>query len=235
MNLFIILSSISDDWVCVTPGKFSEHLVSVVPLIKRIPIRQLSHCEQCALQKHLRRSYTVPLEVDTFLSMDAFRMDVDIKVEEEATSSSSSKVDSGPESVVSSSVAMEQDSDSGKGTQRSESSAASPVSCKSDVRKMKRKSKSLCSETSEPTTDDSGLPPKTAKKLVKDTSGEGDKTEVVKKKKKQSVINKKAEKPQQQSTKEAVARKKSQYSKSNKKTDSNNHCPKPSNAKKEHC
>lgn len=178
----------------------------------------------------------MPLEVDTFLSMDAFRMDVDIKVEEEATSSSSCKVDSGPESVVSSSVAMEQDSDSGKGTQRSESSAASPVSCKSDVRKMKRKSKSLCSETSEPTTDDSGLPPKTAKKLVKDTSGEGEKTVVVKKKKKQqSVINKKAEKPQQQSTKEAVARKKSQYSKSNKKTDSNNHCPKPSNAKKEHC
>lgn len=129
--------------------------MSTCPLIKSIPIRQLCHSEQCALQKHLMRSYTMPLEVDTSLVAAAF---AGPQVEMTPV-----VVESAPES--SASVAMEQDSDSGKGTQRSESSAASPVSCssKSEVRKLKRKSKSLSSES----TDDSGLQTKTAKKHLK--------------------------------------------------------------------
>lgn len=131
--------------------------------MKSIPIRQLSCVEQIALNKHLRRSYTKQLDVENFLPFD-FAMnrqkDEDekkIKLENSAT------------------TPMEDDlaSDSGKGTQRSGSSASVQTtgssssslmssSCKSEERKMKRKSKSSSSESST-NTEDSGVA-KTAKK-----------------------------------------------------------------------
>lgn len=80
------------------------------------------------------------------------------------------KLVKGETSLKPESGALEQDSDSGKGTQRSESSVASPISCasKSEMRKLKRKSKSLSSDSSEPLTEDSGVQDnKTAKKHLK--------------------------------------------------------------------
>lgn len=106
----------------------------------------------------------MPLEINTFTTVAPTTVTKEPEVESVcATSEPATHCDS-------SAMALEQDSDSGKGTQRSESSVASPVSCTapSIVRKLKRKSKSMSSE-SEPATDDSGLQTKTAKKHLKST------------------------------------------------------------------
>lgn len=202
--------------MCITPGMISEHIVCLSPLVKSIPVLQLSHAEQCSLQKHLRKSYTMPLEVDTSIVAAAFNAAIP-KTEADGERESGAV-----------SMALEQDSDSGKGTQRSESSAASPVTCssKSEIRKLKRKSKSLSSESSEPLTEDSGLQTnKTAKKLHLKLGKDS-----------RSSDSNKSKEDQPQAKKKQLAmgvlsspRKKSQYLGKAKKTDDrnvNNHCPK---------
>lgn len=177
-------SSVDDQWICVSPGRISEHVVSIAPLLKRVPIRSLSNAEQCGLQKHLRRSYTKPLEVDPF-QWPFFVGDSGTAAKEEKKSVGL------PEIVAQKQehgmVSMEQDSevnsDSGKGTAVS---AASPVQ---EVRR-KRKSKSFSPPELEQTeTEDSGIQQKETVnkhlKLVKSSYSrvEGDVLEKKKKKK----------------------------------------------------
>lgn len=149
-----------DQWICVSPGRISEHVVSIAPLLKRVPIRSLSNAEQCGLQKHLRRSYTKPLEVDTF-QWPFFGGDSGTGIKEEGKTRAEL-----PEKQEQGMVSMEQDSevnsDSGKGTAVS---AASPVQ---EVRRMKRKSKSFSPPELEQTeTEDSGIQKETANKHLK--------------------------------------------------------------------
>lgn len=183
-------------------------MVSIAPLLKRVPIRSLSNAEQCALQKHLRRSYTLPLvpePVDPFWTASLF----DVKVGESVMKELKSEEDDGEE-VDKSRGTSPQDqcnnepdevaSDSGKGT-----AVSSPVSCATksgEVRRLKRKSKSLVSESeqSQATSEDSGVVPnrKTAKKhllmegsggAIKGKGGDGDGVE-----EKKGVVAKKKEK-----------------------------------------
>lgn len=91
-------SSISDEWINITTGKWSLGLISIMPLVKSIPINRLNGAEKIALQLHLRKSYReaipsttpawlenlyeVPPQVDSKAVVKEEQQDVVIKQED---------------------------------------------------------------------------------------------------------------------------------------------------------